>query len=274
MQHPRCAVFVDAGYLLAGGGYLYCNITDRRYIQCDYGGVADAIRQAAQNHCGYPVLRAYWYDAAPGGIPQQDHKRIASLPYVKLRLGRLVEGRQKGVDSLIVRDLMVLARERAIVSAYIFGGDEDLREGVREAQDMGVHVVMMGLRPSTHARAAETLVQEADENVILGDDYLRGFFTAAPPAPVPPPVPPPAPADPVAVGRAFAQSWRQEATEQEILTVVQNPRFLPVDIDRRLLSFAQESAGPLHHQDAFKRAMRTAFVEALAAEVPPAADAE
>ena len=58
-----------------------------------------------------PVLRVYWYDAAPNGIPLADHLLIAQLANVKLRLGRLSGGKQKGVDSLIVRDLMTLARD-------------------------------------------------------------------------------------------------------------------------------------------------------------------
>jgi hypothetical protein len=75
------------------------------------------------------MLRVYWYDGAPDAIPLSDHLAIAKLTNVKLRLGRLTRGEQKGVDWLIIRDLMTLARERAIATALLVSGDEDLREG-------------------------------------------------------------------------------------------------------------------------------------------------
>jgi hypothetical protein len=65
------------------------------------------------------MLRAYWYDAAKDAIPTPEQLLIARLPRVMLRLGRLSGGKQKGVDSLIVRDLMTLARERAVATAFL-----------------------------------------------------------------------------------------------------------------------------------------------------------
>jgi uncharacterized LabA/DUF88 family protein len=82
-------------------------------------------------------------------VPTTDQQIIAALPNVKLRLGRLNSRmEQKGVDALIYRDLMTLARERAVSDALLVSGDEDLREGVRSAQDMGVRVTLVGIDPS------------------------------------------------------------------------------------------------------------------------------
>ena len=68
------------------------------------------------------------------------------MPNVKLRLGRInAKNQQKGVDALIYRDLTTLARERAICDAFLLAGDEDLREGVKAAQDMGVRVTLIGI---------------------------------------------------------------------------------------------------------------------------------
>ncbi len=67
-----------------------------------------------------------------------DHQAIADLPRVKLRLGRLVPRKsgleQKGVDSLIVHDLITLAQERAVETMFLLAGDEDMCEGVAAAQ--------------------------------------------------------------------------------------------------------------------------------------------
>ena len=57
------------------------------------------------------------------------------LDNVKLRLGQLNSaGQQKGVDSLIVTDLMELARNKAISDAVVVTGDEDIRIAVQIAQ--------------------------------------------------------------------------------------------------------------------------------------------
>jgi uncharacterized LabA/DUF88 family protein len=89
--------------------------------------------------------------------PTAQHLDIAYLPGVKLRLGRLTKGKQKGVDSRIVRDLIILSEERAVAVAYLVGGDEDLREGVSEAQERGVRVVLVGVEPPSTQNLSPTL---------------------------------------------------------------------------------------------------------------------
>jgi hypothetical protein len=106
MQMDRFAVFVDAGHLLAEGGKLCLGTRKRSLFECDYSAIAVALVDLARRHSGQDLLRVYWYDGAYHGIPKLDHLRIAGLPNVKLRLGRMSGGKQKGVDSLVVRDLM------------------------------------------------------------------------------------------------------------------------------------------------------------------------
>jgi uncharacterized LabA/DUF88 family protein len=173
----RSAVFVDAGYLLAAGGLVCCGTKHRAAFHCDYEALVRALGRLAIESCGLSVLRIYWYDGAPEASPLADHLRVAHLPDVKLRLGRLVRGEQKGVDSLIVRDLMTLARERAIAAAYLVSGDEDIREGVAAAQDMGVRVALVGVPVGGGQKhnQAPTLVREADEHIILSVDLLPEF---------------------------------------------------------------------------------------------------
>jgi hypothetical protein len=128
----RFGIFVDAGYLFAAAGELYCGTRDRSRLDLDHSAVAKGLVDLASEHCGgMQHLRTYWYDGARDAQPSPQQLKIANLAGVKIRLGRLTSGRQKGVDSRIVRDLIILAQERAISIAYLLAGDEDLREGGR-----------------------------------------------------------------------------------------------------------------------------------------------
>ena len=177
----RFAVFVDAGYVFAAGGELCCGTGDRKRFELDVPKLRDHLNQIAEGTTGLSALRMYWYDAAFYSGPTPDHKQIALLPNIKLRLGRIKSGRQKGVDALIYHDLINLARERAISDAFLVSGDEDLREGVRTVQGMGVRMTLIGIPPSHSAtNQSRELVQEADELVILTKDVLSGFFRLKP----------------------------------------------------------------------------------------------
>ena len=174
----KSAIFVDAGYLLAAGGRLTCGTTSRAAFKCDYVGLTTKLASWVRAHNGGQLtcLRTYWYDGATNAVPTPDHEQIGGLPYVKVRLGRLIRGEQKGVDALIYRDLMTLARERAISCAYLLSGDEDLREGVVAAQDMGVQVVLLGIPASTTNQSA-ALIRESDEHVILPKEHWEEHFS-------------------------------------------------------------------------------------------------
>ena len=80
--------------------------------------------------------------------PSQEQLDLAHSDDVKLRLGFINEyGQQKGVDSLIVTDLVELARNHAISDAVILSGDEDIRIGVQIAQSFGVRAHLTGSGP-------------------------------------------------------------------------------------------------------------------------------
>lgn len=72
---------------------------------------------------------------------------------------------------------MTLARERAVSDAFLVSGDEDLREGVRVAQDMGVRVTLLGIASVGQAfNQSRDLVHEADEVVELTKSQLAPFI--------------------------------------------------------------------------------------------------
>jgi uncharacterized LabA/DUF88 family protein len=174
----RYAIFIDAGYAYAGGGELVLDARNRNEVVLHHTRFLARLRAIIDQH--FPqsgdFLRVYWYDAAPNAIPLAEHEAIAAHPGVKLRLGRLTRAGQKGVDSLVLRDMMKLASEHAICTAFLLAGDEDLRQGVIEAQDYGVKVILLGIAPTLGQNQAEALVHEADDHRVLEYDDLQDCF--------------------------------------------------------------------------------------------------
>ena len=176
------AWFVDAGYLYVAGGNLCLGTRRRSEVTIDFDALtAMLVAQGTAYSPDERFLRTYWYDGARDGTPTTVHSALGLRSGVKLRLGRTVDAGanrivQKGVDSLIVRDLIRLSQNRAVTTAYLLGGDEDLRQGMVEAQDMGVRVVLVGIEPFAERNQADSLVREADEVVVLGRDALESAF--------------------------------------------------------------------------------------------------
>jgi uncharacterized LabA/DUF88 family protein len=272
----RCALFVDAGYLLAAGGALCCGTTHRSEITCGYKELVAAFATFAEHQSGHPVLRVYWYDAALHAVPTIDHLRVAELPHVKLRLGRISGGKQKGVDSLIVRDFMTLARERAMVTAFLLAGDEDLREGVIAAQDMGVRVIVLGI-PGLKNNQAETLIREADEHVMLAKDFLSPHFSRVIVPAIPKATVPASPASTgvkakiaaaevspresaaLSAGSDFASAWAEHATPDEVKELLSQCPRIPTPLDAQLVREAEKSLGSLRENQDLKKSVRKGF---------------
>jgi uncharacterized LabA/DUF88 family protein len=264
----RHVILVDVGYLLAEGGKAYLGVPKRSGVRCDYGEVATALEELCREHSGVPLLRSYWYDGAPDYVPTPDHLTIAELPRVKLRLGRLVTRRrevvQKGVDSLIVHDMITLAHERAVTSIHVLAGDEDLREGVAAAQRLGVQVVLLGI-PARNPNQALPLIREADEHVLLEAPVLQGFFHAAGYQPgVEAPRAGEAEEDPVAAvskfGEDFAREWLARTDVAQIGELLALEPRIPQELDVQLIVAAEEALGrPLRGDQPLRRALRASF---------------
>ena len=158
----RIAVFVDAGYLFAQGSIeLSGDKQPRSAIKLEFDKVVSALRRFAGSASKLPLLRIYWYDGTNQG-PTAVQIAMARLDDVKVRLGFVnSSGQQKGVDSLIVTDMIALTRNGAMAECVLLSGDEDLRVGVQQAQGFGVRVHLLGVKP---ARGSQSmfLYQEAD----------------------------------------------------------------------------------------------------------------
>ena len=258
----RSAVFIDAGYLLAESGKLCCGTGNRQLVRCDFARLIALIGERCRETADAPILRTYWYDAAQGGVPSSEQLEIADLAFVKLRLGRLSGGRQKGVDSLIFRDLMVLASTRSIATAYLVAGDEDLREAVVYAQDVGVRVVLIGVDPVGGSNQADTLVREADQTLTLMRSELGAHLRRVA---EPPPVIVGPSLDEVAsdAARRFAATWASRATADEIRELLGHAPVLPAPHDRGLLFMVQAETGSLAANDHTRRSIRRIFLEGI-----------
>ncbi len=181
----RHAIFVDAGYFYAAGTQAaFGAATSRKLVSVKSPAtlIKDLAIAAATPVDAKALLRVYWYDAMPGPRLSLEQSAIALLPAVKLRLGALNSaGEQKGVDSLIVTDLIELARNGAISDAVLVSGDEDLRIAVQLAQSFGVkvHILAAG-NPSKNV--SPSLQMEADSVSALDGNWFNNHFIKAAPA--------------------------------------------------------------------------------------------
>jgi hypothetical protein len=166
------AIFVDAGYLFSAGSDLaYGSVVKRHHMELHEPETLIQRVMTAASDCwdGEPLrlLRTYWYDGAIDGVPSPTQISVGDLPRVKLRLGRMTAGGQKGVDGLIILDLITLARNRAVDVAILISGDEDLRETALHAQSFGLTMIVAGFPSTTRQGQSVLLLREADHVVSL-----------------------------------------------------------------------------------------------------------
>ena len=175
------AVFVDAGYLYTGGAVaLTGSAQNRPRLTLRQQETVEKLKATANQQArGTPLLRIYWYDGLRGGRPSSEQEGLAYTDSVKLRLGVVSAGRQKGVDSLIITDLIELARNHAISDAVLLSGDEDLKVGVQIAQSFGVRVHLIGIEPS-RGNQSRFLMQEADTTTEWSKDDIEGILSITP----------------------------------------------------------------------------------------------
>ncbi len=171
----RIATFVDAGYFFAASAQVVkgkqvprrnLRITSPKELLKAICDVSIEISGSSD------VLRTYWYDAMQSSRPSLEQTEIAMLAGVKLRLGTLNSaGEQKGVDSLIVTDIIELARNNAVADVILVSGDEDLRIAVQVAQTYGVRVHILAI--GEHAKnVSQSLKMESDSFHCLDANWL------------------------------------------------------------------------------------------------------
>ena len=159
----RIAVFVDAGYFWVQ----LCNLINGNYssrgqVQLNYEDLRlHFLSEIAAQFPNGDLLRIYWYDGPGMNGKTNEHTAIDQLDDFKLRLGtRNGVGQQKGVDGLIIADLISLTQQKAITHALLVSGDSDITPGVIAAQSMGLRVHLLSLGAS--AATSPYLAAEVD----------------------------------------------------------------------------------------------------------------
>jgi NYN domain len=176
----RCALFVDASYMLADGAMAVHGTRHRDSVSWDYSGLLKFLAGLSRDRSGLPVLRCYWYEATVEGRRTPEHDTLADLAGLKLRLGRMRPGRREGVETEIHRDLTTLARNGAISDAIVVSGEEDLAEVVAEVQDLGIRVILLHITVDGNWTVSRPLRQECDEILEIGSAHLRPFVDLIP----------------------------------------------------------------------------------------------
>lgn len=266
----RVAIFVDAGYLFAQGSILISGgqKLPRGQTRLDEPAALALFESIAHAETGLPILRTYWYDGTNAG-PSQVHTSLAYRPNVKVRLGIVnAFGEQKGVDSLIITDLINLSRNRAMAAAVLLTGDEDIRVGVQQAQELGVRVHLVGLANAQHNQS-NLLRQEADTLREVSKAEVDTFLTQV--APVPPPVLAATasvtgqPSTGQATLAGTANTFAASLTKVDSDRVANSPSGVPNDIDRQLLRVGAASRSNASLTDQEKRELRKVFIAACKA---------
>jgi uncharacterized LabA/DUF88 family protein len=171
----RCALFVDAGYVLADGAMAVHGTRHRDSVSWDYSGLLKFLSGLAQDRSGLPVLRCYWYEVAAEGRRTSEHDALADVPGLKLRLGRARPGRREGIETEMHRDLTTLAKNGAISDAIVLSGEEELAEVIAEVQDIGIRVILVHITVDGNWTVSRLLRQECDDIVEIGGAHLRPF---------------------------------------------------------------------------------------------------
>ena len=163
----RVMAFVDAGYLIERAVWIM------QPGPGDEGRVigpelVTAIRDTIEPTGRQELIRVYIYDGEfEASHPRRAAQRarfdhLAASSSVRLRLGEVVERakgtnqarlQQKGVDTLLVLDLLRMAQQGAYDTAFLVAGDRDFSEAVRVvADDYSRRVVLWTPDPGSVAK--------------------------------------------------------------------------------------------------------------------------
>ena len=178
----RWALFVDAGWLFAAGSTsAFGERADRKEIGWSPKLLPEAVAEEAAKLVpeSAELLRIYWYDGSPNRLPIGDQHIVAALPDVKLRLGRTARDGQKGVDGLIIHDLITHAYRRTIDDAVVLSGDEDLLDAIESAQANGTRVHLLEV---PIGGIADGLLRAVDRRGLLDELFWKEHFFPKPTA--------------------------------------------------------------------------------------------
>jgi uncharacterized LabA/DUF88 family protein len=148
----RYVVMVDAGYLLRQAVEIVSQRASTKRADLEINDPSGLIKvllakaSASLDLAGKELLRVYWYDGVFASGLSSQQRAIVEVDDVQFRAGTVNgKGQQKGVDSLIVTDLIELTTHHAVCDAVLVTGDGDLAVGIEIAQKRGVRIAVLGV---------------------------------------------------------------------------------------------------------------------------------
>jgi hypothetical protein len=171
----RCALFVDAGYVLADGAMAVHGTRRGESVSWDYEGLLQLLSSLARERSGLPLLRCYWYETSVDGRRTAEHDALADLPGIKLRLAKIRPGRRDGVETEIHRDLTTLARNNAVSDVLVVSAEEELAQVIADVQDLGMRVTLVHIAVDGNWTISRMLRQESDDIVEISGEHLRPY---------------------------------------------------------------------------------------------------
>jgi NYN domain len=171
----RCALFVDASYVLADGAMAVHGTRRGESVSWDYEGLLQLLSGLARERTGLPLLRCYWYEATVDGRRTAEQDTLADIPGIKLRVAKIRPGRREGVETEIHRDLTTLARNSAVSDALVLSAEEDLAQVFADVQDLGMRVTLVHIAVDGNWTISRSLRQESDDIIEIGGEQLRPY---------------------------------------------------------------------------------------------------
>jgi hypothetical protein len=171
----RCALFVDASYVLADGAMAVHGTRRGESVSWDYEGLLQLLGGMARERTGLPLLRCYWYEATADGRRTAEQDALADIPGIKLRVAKFRPGRREGVETEIHRDLTTLARNSAVSDALVVSAEEDLAQVIADVQDLGMRVTLVHIAVDGNWTISRSLRQESDDIIEIGGEQLRPY---------------------------------------------------------------------------------------------------
>ena len=171
----RCALFVDASYVLADGAMAVHGTRRGESVSWDYEGLLQLLGGLARERTGLPLLRCYWYEATVDGRRTAEQDAVADIPGIKLRVAKIRPGRREGVETEIHRDLTTLARNSAVSDALVVSAEEDLAQVIADVQDLGMRVTLVHIAVDGNWTISRSLRQESDDIIEIGGEQLRPY---------------------------------------------------------------------------------------------------
>lgn len=176
MPDERVMAFID-------GNNLYHALKDR------FGRASiDFSKLCEKLVAGRRLVRAYYYNAPLDQTrdrqryqeQQRFFRSIQRLPYIELRLGRLVyrggpteAPYEKGVDVLLTTDMLVHAFRGNYETAILVSGDTDYAAALQAVKDQGKHVEVALFGDPW---SSQLLRNVADKTLEIDSDFLKACW--------------------------------------------------------------------------------------------------